>query len=171
MRSVIINQDKKTVIKGPKFCSIGPFNSIDDVLELKDELSKESFDSLYQTIFEKELWETEKYQDILCPIVRFFPYFGIVEMNYVEPIMTREKSEQIGEEDSIDFLTKIVLERGGTEAEILTFVHRVYTLCRDTDLAIEDILYNLSNIGYSKELGIRIIDYGFSKELEETYFV
>lgn len=171
MRSVIINQDKKTVVKGPKFCSIGPFNTIDDVLELKGELSKESFDSLYQTIFEKELWETEKYQDILCPIIRFFPYLGIVEMNYIEPIMTREKSELIGEEDAVSFLTKIVLERGGTELEVLTFINRVLTLCRETNLSQDDVLNNLSNIGYNKEFGLRIIDYGFSNELEEFYNV
>jgi hypothetical protein len=171
LRSVIINKEKATVFKGPHLAPIGPYETLKDVWDKKEELSKETFDSLYQTIYEKELWSTGEYNDILCPVVRYFPFFCVVEMKYIEPIMSRERSEQIGEEDSIAFLTKIVLERGGTEAEISTFVHRVFNLCQNTDLAIEDILYNLSNIGYSKELGIRIIDYGFSKELEETYFV
>ena len=171
MRSVIINKEKATVFKGPHFAPIDPYETLKDVWDKKEELSKETFDSLYQTIYEKELWSTGEYNDILCPVVRYFPFFCVVEMKYIEPIMSRERSEQIGEEDSITFLTKIVLERGGTEAEISTFVRRVRILCQDTDLAAEDILYNLSNIGYSKELGIRIIDYGFSKELEGIYFV
>lgn len=45
------------------------------------------------------------------------------------------------------------------------FIRKTHLLCEKYDLCEDDIFQNLNNLGYNKNYGIRIIDYGLTEEM------
>ena len=144
-------------------------NSLYQVYEMKEELSSEQYDGMYQTLYEVELWDSLNWEQrrIFCPIIDYDSVSCTSTMIYVEPLMDEATAKTISDEESFKVMTDILLRRGARLWEICLFIKALKKICKETDLVEEDILNNLSNIGYSKELGIRVLDYGLSQKLLE----
>ena len=137
--------------------------------KIKEELSSEQYDGMYQTLYEVELWDSLSWEKrlIFCPIIDYDSASCVSTMVYVEPLMDEATAKTISDEESLKVMTDILLRRGACLWEICLFIKILKEVCKETDLVEEDILNNLSNIGYNKELGIRVLDYGLSQKLLE----
>lgn len=145
-------------------------NSLEEVKQLKNTLTTQEYDGLYQNLYEVELWDILpwNYRQILCPIIDYDSSTQTLTMPYIEPILKEEEAYRIEDEKSLEILEKIVRQRGGTKEEITNFLFILEVLCNTTTLVKEDILYNLSNLGYNEKFGLRVLDYGLSQELLEV---
>lgn len=167
MRKVIIAGG--LVYKSPAEKPLKPVKSLYQVYEIKEELSSEQYDGMYQTLYEVELWDSLSWEQrlIFCPIIDYDSASCASTMVYVEPLMDEATAKTISDEESLKVMTDILLRRGACLSEICLFIKILKEVCKRTDLVEEDILNNLSNIGYNKELGIRVLDYGLSQKLLE----
>lgn len=49
------------------------------------------------------------------------------------------------------------------------FIRKTHIFCEKYDLCEDDIFQNLNNLGYNKNYGIRIIDYGLTEEMAQKF--
>lgn len=144
-------------------------NSLEEVKQLKNTLTTQEYDGLYQNLYEVELWDVLpwEYRRILCPILNYDAKTYTLTMLCIPPLMDEVEAMKVAEDKCISKIVEIAGQLGATTTEIDDFFHKLKILCNSTDLVIEDILHNLSNIGYHPNFGLRVIDYGLSQELLE----
>lgn len=91
-----------------------------------------------------------------------FPYF--------EPLASNENYYKFNDEDYFVELGMAAERHGIGIDDVKDFIDGVRCLCEAYPLLREDdILTNLSNIGYNKEYGFRVIDYGLIYGIEREY--
>lgn len=84
-----------------------------------------------------------------------FPYF--------EPIVPSDNFYKLSEDEGLIKLGYYCANKGMEFSDVADFVMFTKEMCADYDLNEDDILGNLSNIGWNEEFGLRIIDYGLGK--------
>ena len=72
----------------------------------------------------------------------------------IPPLMDEVEAMKVAEDKCISKIVEIAGQLGATTTEIDDFFHKLKILCNSTDLVIEDILHNLSNIGYHPNFGL-----------------
>ena len=145
-----------------------------DLEKHKNLFKKEEYVSLYQQFTELEIFEecSREERQLLAPIVNIeysknnapvltFPNFS--------PLLTPEKAVFLSEEDSIAYLQNEFSIKGYEDNEIGKFLESIIHFCDEYNLVLDDCLFNLSNIGYNEIFGFRLIDYGLTNELMETF--
>lgn len=165
----VIKKEGDLIYKSPIYNLNTKIETLEELKEYRDILTIKEYDSLYQNLYEVDLWDVLpwNYRQILCPIIDYDSSTQTLTMPYIEPILTKEEAYRIEDEKSLETLEKIVRQRGGTKEEITNFLFILEVLCNTTTLVKEDILYNLSNLGYNEQFGLRVLDYGLSQELLE----
>lgn len=156
------------IIKAPKIRRVIPkFETHLDLLDFKERLTMTEFLGLSQMFFEKAVWEECNWDEkrLLCPIIDFrydnnnIPIFI---MPYIEPLLTLEEALETDQDDCLDIINNILIRNGKDEEQVGQLFEDILTLCENHGINDEDILYNLSNCGFSNTLGFRILDYGLS---------
>lgn len=146
--------------------------TIEDLEARKAQFTEEEYFALHQQFKEWDSFQlaTLREKSILAPLVEvFFDKNNVPVLVYPKftPIMSVEEAELINEEDSIARLLYEFSLKGADDGELERFYRAGCDFCEVCYLSEEDCLYNLSNIGYHKTFGFRIIDFGLSKEFVE----
>lgn len=111
--------------------------------------------------------------DVLAPLTfistdeRRLPILGFP---YFEPLASNEDYYKFNDEDYFVKLGMAAERYGVGIDDVKDFIDGIECLCENYPLLREDdILSNLSNIGYNKEYGFRVIDYGLIYGIEREY--
>ena len=84
----------------------------------------------------------------------------ILEFPKFIPLASDKTFYRFTDEESLIEFGRIAGKLNVDFKEIKDFIEKVKNLCYEFDLYIDDMMYNLSNMGYNKDYGFRIIDYG-----------
>ena len=134
MRKVVIAGG--LVYKSPAEKPPKSVHSLYQVYEMKEKLSPEQYDGMYQTLYEVELWDSLSWEQrlIFCPIINYDSASCVSTMVYVEPLMDEATAKTISDEESLKVMTDILLKRGACLGEICLFIKILKKVCKETDL-------------------------------------
>lgn len=111
--------------------------------------------------------------DVLAPLTfvstdeRGLPILGFPRF---EPLASNDNYYQFSDEDYFVKLGMEAEKYGVGIDDVKDFIDGIRCLCEAYPLLREDdILSNLSNVGYNKEYGFRVIDYGLIYGIEREY--
>ena len=104
---------------------------------------------------------------ILAPILNCFwdeRNLPILQYPIFKPFAVDENFYQLSDEENLIQLGMMGAHFGYDLKYISNFIKEVREVCEEFNLREDDILQNLSNIGYNSNYGICIIDYGLVDE-------
>jgi hypothetical protein len=90
-----------------------------------------------------------------CPPTIVLPIFT--------PLMKRDEVWKYNERELNMLVGMFAAKHHISDSDLIGFYGDVIAFCETYDLQSDDILRNPSNIGYHASLGLRLIDYGLSK--------
>ena len=130
--------------------------STEDLEKHESDFTKEEYLALYQSFFEKEIWDNSSWgeKQVLAPLVDFFyddNNCPVLVFPRFKPLATEQEAFSIEDDD------------------IGNFIENIIQVCEEYDLNEEDILYNLSNLGWNATFGARIVDFGLNNEIMRWY--
>lgn len=162
---------QKTIDIGWKIPRI---ESIDELKEHESDFTKEEYLALYQSFFEKEVWENSSWEEkqVLAPLVNFFydnNNCPVLVFPKFIPLATEQQAYTIEDDDCFGELYGALVLNGVDDGEIGDFIENIVQVCENYDLNEEDILYNLSSLGWNSVFGARVIDFGLSNEIMYWY--
>ena len=185
-RTVIYDKDfiKKVVptfdfLNGKHFPTIGEINKdwdscrirIDDMLSNAPELCKSAVIQQYnEYIIYNELKENK----VLAPIIftssdeRGIPILGFPKFR---PIVENDEFYKYTDEENFVLLGMFAEKYGLNFSNVRDFIDLVQEVCIYIGIREDDILYNLSNVGYNPDYGLRVIDYGLVSGTENFVLV
>lgn len=147
---------------------IATSNKIYELLKDTSDYCKSAVIQQYNELY---IWNDNVYdfKDILAPILAV----GYDERGL--PILTMPHF-QLAKKDT-NFYTytdeeiyilwgRLSVKYNYTFQQLKDFLEKIDDLCDWYGLRRDDIIYNLSNVGYNKEYGFRIIDYGLAEEFD-----
>lgn len=152
--------------KIPIFISIQELNN--------EELTKTEYLAVAQSYNEMKVWETLSWEErkFFAPILNVqydHNNAPILTLPRFEPLCSETEANRYEESEIIEaFHCKLNL-KGLEDYQIGKIIEGFYETCRKYDLNCEDIIENLSNIGWHPIFGCRIIDYGLSNEIFYNY--
>ncbi len=148
---------------------------LEELEKLKKEFSRVEYLGLYQTFYELYIYDCATWEErsIICPIVdlKYSPNnIPILIMPKMCPLAGEDESYRYEEDDIPIELASRIAAKGYTDEEIGIFLEKITNFCVEWNLNESDILLNLNNLGYSREFGLRVIDYGLTETVcEELY--
>lgn len=150
------------------------FSHLDEVEDNRHLLTKGEYLAVAQSFNEIELWEEATWEEkqLLSPIMGVRHDFNnapILLLPKFEPLCSEKEAYRFEESEVIDEFHLQLSLKGMEDYEIGKTLEGFYRLCEDYDLNTEDIIENLSNIGWNPILGCRIIDYGLSNTIFNNY--
>ena len=153
---------------------IPTLHSIEELEENYENFSKIEYLALYQSLKEKEIWDNASWEEraVLAPIVDFFydEYnCPVLVFPRFSPVASEEEACCLEDDECIPFLNNALALQGMEDGDIGKFIETTINVCTDFDLNEEDILYNLSNIGYNSIFSARILDYGVDSLIMEEF--
>ena len=154
---------------------IPKINNLEELEAAKCEFTRLEYMGLYQTFYELYLYDCATWEErsLICPIIGL-QYSSnnvpILIMPKMTPLATEDDSFRFEEEEIPIELGSRLAAKGYTDEEIGELLERITNFCIDWNLNESDVLLNLSNLGYSRELGLRIIDYGLTEKMMEEYY-
>lgn len=104
---------------------------------------------------------------ILAPILNCFwdeRNLPILQYPIFKPFAADENFYQLSDEENLIQLGILGAHFGYDLKYISNFIKEVREICEEFNLREDDILCNLSNIGFNPNYGIRVIDYGLIDE-------
>lgn len=162
---------QKTIDIGRK---ISKLNSVEDLKQHETEFTKEEYLALYQSLFEKEVWENSSWKErqVLAPLVDFFydnNNCPVLVFPRFLPLATEQQAFSIEDDDCFGELYETLVLNGVDDDDIGNFIENIVSICEEYDLNEDDILYNLSSLGWNSTFGARVIDFGLSNEITRWY--
>lgn len=142
---------------------------LDELVEYRNEFSKEEYYCLYQTFLELEIYSSASYEqrNFLAPPIKVTydnKNVPIVVFPYLQPICTIKQAHELEEDEVFEVLTDKLYKLGMPDDQIGEALEGISDLCEEFNLSVDDILGNLSNCGYNSILGFRVLDYGLDEE-------
>ena len=113
--------------------------------------------------------ELQANSKILAPILNCFwdeRNLPILIYPKFEPFATDEKFYELSDEENLIKLGMMGAHFGYDLKYISNFIKEVREICEEFNLREDDILCNLSNIGFNPNYGICVIDYGLINETD-----
>lgn len=124
-----------------------------------------------QTLKEVEVWDDCSWatRQVLCPILQFsyVQNTPTIIMPYMRPLMSEKEALQVDSDSAFSTLVETAYKLGCDDYQIERFYQGVLKNCESFNLSVDDILNNLSNIGFTRMLGLRVIDYGLTTDMIE----
>ena len=148
--------------------------SVEDLEKYESNFTKEEYLALYQSLFEKEVWEHSSWEErkVLAPLVDFFydnNNCPVLVFPHFIPLATEQEAFSIEDDDCFSELYGSLVLNGVEDEDIGNFIENIIKVCEEYDLNEEDILYNLSNLGWNATFGARIVDFGLNNEIMKWY--
>lgn len=148
--------------------------STEDLEKHESDFTKEEYLALYQSFFEKEVWDNSSWgeKQVLAPLVDFFyddNNCPVLVFPRFKPLATEQEAFSIEDDDCFGELYGSLVLNGVEDEDIGSFIENIIQVCEEYDLNEEDILYNLSNLGWNATFGARIVDFGLNNEIMRWY--
>ena len=109
---------------------------------------------------------------LIAPIVEFFADentgLPILTFPKFEPLIKSDDFYQYNYEEGIAFLGHFCAKKNISYNTLRNFLIYTHEFCDHYNLNSDDILGNLSNLGWSDTFGLRIIDYGLANSSNKT---
>ena len=165
-------------IDGKKFPTLGELNDWDTarerIYELLDGTNFLCQSAVVQQYNEYIIWNSwANCNKVLAPInfistdERNIPILGF---RYFEPVVKDSDFYKYNDNESLLKLGVFAAEHNISFEEVRKFFKDVEDCCLEFNLNEDDIYYNLSNIGYNSDLGLRVIDYGLVESSSDKKF-
>lgn len=150
------------------------FGCLERLEEEHEELTKAEYLAIAQSYNEIEVWENASWEErkYLAPLlgVRYdYNNTPVLMFPKFEPLCCEREANHYEESEIVEEFHRRLGVKGVEDYEIGKTIEGFYRLCRDHDLSIEDIVENLSNLGWHPIFGCRIIDYGLSNQIFYNY--
>lgn len=150
------------------------FYDLNELEESKNDFSKAEYLAIAQSYNEIEVWENATWEErkYLAPLlgVRYdYNNAPVLTFPKFEPLCSEREANHYEESEIIEEFHRRLGLKGIEDYQIGKIIEGFYKVCRDHYLNTGDIIENLSNLGWHPFFGCRIIDYGLSKEIFNTY--
>lgn len=137
-------------------------------IENTDNLTKLEKLAVAQNLCELEIYNnaTDEERQLIAPILNSYYKNNVLvlEMPIFTPLMDDKEVWNVNEEQNQLQLFQCFC-RYSLQKEYKNFIEKTHLFCEKHDLCEDDIFQNLNNLGYNKNYGIRIIDYGLTEEM------
>ena len=154
-------------LKNVRFPEWNDTEEIYKILESTPQLCKSAVIQQYnEYIIYNELRANNK---ILAPILDYFwdeRNLPILKYPIFKPFVADENFYQLSDEENLIQLGILGAHFGYDLKYMSNFIKEVREVCDEFNLREDDILHNLSNIGFNSNYGIRVIDYGLVDETD-----
>lgn len=149
------------------------FSNLEE-LDESDELEKGEYLAVAQSYNEIEVWENATWEErkYLAPLLGVhYDYNNAPVLTFpkFEPLCSEREANHYEESEIIEEFHRRLGMKGMEDFQIGEIIEGFYQICRDYCLNAEDIIENLSNLGWHPTFGCRIIDYGLSKSIFYKY--
>lgn len=143
-------------------------------LEESNELEKGEYLAVAQSyneikVWEDATWEERKYLAPLLGVRYDYNNAPILAFPKFEPLCSEREANRFEESEIIEEFHKRLGVKGLEDYQIGKIIEGFYQVCHEHCLNADDVIENLSNIGWHPVLGCRIIDYGLSKSIFYKY--
>lgn len=151
-------------------------DNLNELIANKEYFTKREYLMLYQQFLELDIYDSAnwKQRKILAPIIDFtYDHNNAPVLVYpkFQPLATETEAFRLDEDEAVAAIQSFLTENSSMEdEEIGNFINDITDFCDSYDLRQDDVLLNLSNLGYSPIFGPRIIDYGLDYDVA-AYFM
>lgn len=150
------------------------FSHLEEVEDNRQLLTKGEYLAVAQTFNEIEVWEKASWEEkqLLCPIMGVRHDFNnapVLLLPKFEPLCSEKEAWRYEENEVVEEFHRRLNLKGLEDYEIGKLLDGFYRLCEERDLNTEDVIENLSNIGWNPVFGCRVIDYGLSNTIFNNY--
>lgn len=134
--------------------------------------SKLKDNSINQSLTEIQIWNnaSEEERELLAPLIHYFfdeNDLPVLIFPRFKPLLSEEEMSYLPSELVLCKLYSILQDKGLCSADAYSFIQKVIRFCENQGINEDDILNNLNNLGWNKDYGVRIIDYGLDDEMIE----
>lgn len=155
---------------------ITKLTTLNDFYAHGNKFSSLEFISLGQTFTELNLWEKTSWDEkhLIVPIVDciYNNYNAPILIEpYIKPLASLKESFSFdNSDDAIAAISQKLIGTGYDDYQVAKFYDALMDFCAKYHLCEDDVFYNGANLGYHKQLGIRVLDYGLTNNLLTNYY-